>query len=41
MYQNLAAALAAFCIVAPVFSQTASPAVPVNEPLKAGFICVA
>ena len=41
MYKNLAAAFAAACFISPVFSQTTSPAQPVNEPLKAGFLYVA
>ena len=36
MYKNLAAALAAACFFAPVFSQTKAPA----EPVKAGFVYV-
>jgi len=36
MYKNLAAALAAACFIAPVFSQTKAPA----EPVKAGFVYV-
>ncbi|RYG11910.1 MAG: BMP family ABC transporter substrate-binding protein, partial [Burkholderiales bacterium] len=38
MYKNLAAALAAACLISPVFSQPGAPAKP---PLKIGFVYVA
>ena len=41
MYKNLAAALAAACFFAPVFSQTpATPKAAPAEPVKAGFVYV-
>lgn len=41
MYKNLAAALAAACFFAPVFSQTnAAPRTPAADPVKAGFVYV-
>jgi len=41
MYKNLAAALAAACFFAPVFSQTTAPAKAAHaEPVKAGFVYV-
>ena len=40
MYKNLAAALAAACFFAPVFSQTMPAKGSVAEPVKAGFVYV-
>ena len=40
MYKNLAAAFAAACFFAPVFSQTAPPKGGGAEPVKAGFVYV-
>ncbi len=41
MYKNLVAALAAACVVFPVFSLTGTSMDPTREPLKIGFVYVA